>query len=470
MENKGHVLMQKYEMGKLLGQGTFGRVHHARDLRTGMNVAIKIIDKEKVFKVGMIEQIKREISVMRLIRHPNVVELYEVMATKTKIYFAMEYIKGGELFNKVAKGKLKEDVARKYFQQLISAVDYCHSRGVCHRDLKPENLLLDENGNLKVSDFGLSALAESKRQDGLLHTTCGTPAYVAPEVINRKGYDGAKADIWSCGVILYVLLAGFLPFHDTNLMEMYRKIGKAEFKFPNWFAPEVRKLLSKILDPNPNTRISMPKIMENSWFRKGLEPRSRITKTDPVELASVDCDAIFNPNVSGCSVSESRQELTKPCNLNAFDIISYSSGFDLSGLFEEKEKKKEVRFTANQTAASIVSKLEDIAKRLRLKIKKIDGGILKLEGSREGRKGFLGIEAEIFEITPCFHLVEMKKSNGDTLEYQKVLTQEMRPALQDIVWSWQGETQQQQPQRVEPHDVQPAHVCALPVIPPQVTA
>ena len=196
MEQKGSVLMQRYELGRLLGQGTFAKVYHARNLITGMSVAIKVVDKEKILKVGMIDQIKREISVMRLIRHPHVVELYEVMASKTKIYFVMEHAKGGELFNKVVKGRLKVDVAWKYFQQLISAVDYCHSRGVCHRDLKPENLLLDENENLKVSDFGLSALAESKCQDGLLHTTCDTPAYVAPEVINRKGYDGIKADIY----------------------------------------------------------------------------------------------------------------------------------------------------------------------------------------------------------------------------------------------------------------------------------
>ncbi|PNX89368.1 CBL-interacting protein kinase 2-like protein, partial [Trifolium pratense] len=194
MEKKGSVLMQRYELGRLLGQGTFAKVYHARNLVTGMNVAIKVVDKEKVLKVGMVEQIKREISVMRLVRHPNVVELYEVMATKTKIFIVMEYAKGGELFNKIAKGKLKVDVARRYFQQLISAVDFCHSRGVYHRDLKPENLLLDENDNLKVSDFGLSTFSESKSQDGLLHTTCGTPAYVAPEVINRKGYEGCKAD------------------------------------------------------------------------------------------------------------------------------------------------------------------------------------------------------------------------------------------------------------------------------------
>lgn len=189
-ENKVSILMHRYELGKLLGQGTFAKVYHARNIETGENVAIKIVDKEKVLKVGMIEQIKREISVMRLVRHPNVVQLYEVMASKAKIYFVMEFVRGGELFNKVSKGKLRVEVARKYFQQLICAVDYCHSRGVYHRDLKPENLLLDDEGNLKVSDFGLSALAESKRQDGLLHTMCGTPAYVAPEVIHRKGYDG----------------------------------------------------------------------------------------------------------------------------------------------------------------------------------------------------------------------------------------------------------------------------------------
>lgn len=455
------VLMQRYELGRQLGQGTFAKVYHARNLKTGMSAAIKVIDKEKILKVGMVEQIKREISSMSMIKHPNVVELYEVMASKTKIYFVMEYAKGGELFSKVAKGKLKEDAARRYFQQLISAVDYCHSRGVCHRDLKPENLLLDENGNLKVSDFGLSALAESKHQDGLLHTTCGTPAYVAPEVINRKGYDGSKADIWSCGVILYVLLAGYLPFHDSNLMEMYRKIGKGDFKFPNWFGPEVRRLLSKILDPNPNTRISIAKIMDNSWFRRGLPPKPRIIQSEVKEPTPIDVDAVFGPNESGSSSTESKQELAKPSNLNAFDIISLSAGFDLSGLFEETEQKKEVRFTSNKPSSIILSKLEEIAKRLRLKVKKKDVGLLKMEGSKAGRKGLLGIDAEIFEITPHFHMVEMKKSSGDTLEYKKMLKQDIRPALKDIVWTWQGEQQQQQTQpqqQQEEVDQQPANV------------
>ncbi|XP_050288844.1 CBL-interacting serine/threonine-protein kinase 10 [Quercus robur] len=460
MENSSNVLLKRYELGRLLGQGTFAKVYYARSIGTNQSVAIKVIDKEKIMKVALIDQIKREISIMRLVRHPNIIHLYEVMATKTKIYFVVEYAKGGELFNKVSKGKLKEDVARRYFQQLINAVDFCHSRGVYHRDIKPENLLLDENDNLKVSDFGLSALTESKRQDGLLHTTCGTPAYVAPEVINRKGYDGAKADIWSCGVVLYVLLAGYLPFHDSNLMEMYRKIGKAEYRCPNWFPPEVRRLLSKMLDPNPNTRASMAKIRESSWFRKGLSskrtsPERKSKGVSPDMDASVPCE-------SSSMASDSKQESAKPSSLNAFDIISHSAGFDLSGLFGEDPRRKEARFASSKPALVIISKLEEIGKRLKMKVMKKEAGFLKLEGLKEGRNGILSIDAEIFEVTPSLHLVEMKKANGDTLEYQQVFTENIRPALKDIVWVWQGEQppqqlqeqQEQQQQQQDQHQQQ----------------
>lgn len=447
MENKSSVLMQKYELGRLLGQGTFAKVYYARSIETSQSVAIKVIDKEKVLKVGLIDQIMREISIMRLVRHPNIVELYEVMATKSKIYFVMEYAKGGELFNKVANGKLREEEARKYFQQLINAVDFCHSRGVYHRDIKPENLLLDENENLKVTDFGLSALAESKHQDGLLHTTCGTPAYVAPEVINRKGYSGVEADIWSCGVVLYVLLAGYLPFHDSNLMEMYRKIGRADFKCPSWFPPEVRKLLKKILDPNPNTRISIAKIRENAWFKKGLNSKQKKTGAERKDVAPPDADAVSGSQESSSHAAEANQESDKLAKLNAFDIISLSPGFDLSGMFEEKKFLREARFTSRQPASAIISKIEEIAKCLKLKVKKKERGMLKLEGVKEGRKGILSIDAEIFEVTPSLHLVEVKKSNGDTLEYEKILKDDIRPALQDIVWTWQDKQEQQQQQQ-----------------------
>lgn len=443
MEKKGTILMQRYELGRLLGQGTFAKVYHARNLKTGQNVAVKMIDKEKVMKVGLIDQIKREISVMRLVKHPNVVQLYEVMASKSKIYFAMEYVKGGELFNKVAKGRLKEDAARKYFQQLIAAVDFCHSRGVYHRDLKPENLLLDENGNLKVSDFGLSALIESRGQDGLLHTTCGTPAYVAPEVINKRGYDGEKTDVWSCGVILYVLLAGYLPFQDSNLMEMYRKISKGEFKCPGWFPPEVRKLLSRILDPNPCTRITLAKLMDNSWFKKGFK-QIEVPKPNPHEVENnspviLDIHVHEHEATSSSSSIASSSSSMRPTCLNAFDIISLSPGFNLSGLFEQEmgHNKHEARFTTQKSASAIVSRLEEVAMSESFKVNKKNGTI-KLQGSKEGRKGQLAIDAEIFEVTPSFHVVEVKKTAGDTIEYQKFCDQDLKPSLKDIVWTWQN--------------------------------
>ncbi|CAI0394799.1 unnamed protein product [Linum tenue] len=344
----------------------------------------------------MMDQIKREISVMKMVKHPNIVELHEVMASKSKIYIAMELVRGGELFSKIARGRLREDAARVYFQQLISAIDFCHSRGVYHRDLKPENLLLDEEGNLKVTDFGLSAFSEHLKQDGLLHTTCGTPAYVAPEVIGKKGYDGAKADLWSCGVILYVLLAGFLPFQDDNLVAMY------------------------------TSRIAISKVMESTWFRKSI-PKTIRTKEE-IEFDAFDC----------VDESKSAAEKSKqlPETLNAFHIISLSEGFDLSPLFEQKKRmeKEELRFATTRPASSVISRLEEVGKAGKFSVKKSETKV-KLQGQESGRKGKLGIQAEIFAVTPSFLVVEVKKDNGDTLEYNQFCSKELRPALKDIVWT-----------------------------------
>ncbi|KAE8729068.1 CBL-interacting serine/threonine-protein kinase 22 [Hibiscus syriacus] len=192
-----NALFGKYEIGKLLGCGAFAKVYHARNVRTGLSVAIKVINKKRLSSPNLVS-IKREISIMSRLNHPYIVKLFEVLATKTKIYVVMEFVKGGELFAKVAKGRFNEDLSRKYFQQLISTVAYCHSRGIFHRDLKPENLLLDDNGNLKVSDFGLSAVTDQIRADGMLHTLCGTPAYVAPEILEKKGTMELR---WTSGAV-----------------------------------------------------------------------------------------------------------------------------------------------------------------------------------------------------------------------------------------------------------------------------
>ncbi|KAK2995995.1 hypothetical protein RJ640_017359 [Escallonia rubra] len=445
-ESQG-LLLGRYEVGKLLGHGSFAKVYHARNVKTNESVAIKVIDKEKIMKGGLIAHIKREISILRRVRHPNIVQLFEVMATKSKIYFVMEYVRGGELFSKVAKGRLKEAVARKYFQQLISAVGFCHARGVYHRDLKPENILLDEDGDLKVSDFGLSTISEQIKGDGLFHTFCGTPAYVAPEVLGRKGYDAAKVDIWSCGVILFVLMAGYLPFHDQNIMAMYKKIYKGEFRCPRWFSPELTRLLTRLLDINPETRITIPEIMNNRWFKKGFKHIKFYIEDD--KLCSVNDDGIDDDVESCCSDQslsesdsemESRRKLTslpRPASLNAFDLISFSQGFDLSGLFEEGGEG--TRFVSGAPVSNIISKLEEIAKVVSFTVRKKDFRV-SLEGTREGVKGPLTIAAEIFELTPLLRVVEVKKKGGEKGEYEDFCNRELKPALQNLMLEESAET------------------------------
>ncbi|KAG9133770.1 hypothetical protein Leryth_018373 [Lithospermum erythrorhizon] len=338
------LILDRYEIGKLLGQGTFAKVYLARNIKSNESVAIKVIDKEKILKVGLIGHIKREISILRRVRQSQYCSL-EVMATKSKIFFIMEYVRGGELFNKVAKGRLKEEVARRYFQQLISAVSFCHARGVYHRDLKPENILLDEDGNLKVSDFGLSAILPDQ-----INKTYFCRLYVAPEVLGRKG----------------------------------------------------------LLDINPETRITIPEIMNHRWFKKGfkqvkfyIEDDKLCSVNEEVDDAIDSCSepALLEPE----SEIESRRKLSRlprPASLNAFDIISFSPGFDLSGLFDEGgegDRKKDCR--------------------------------ISLEGSREGAKGPLAIAAEIFELTPSLRVVEVKKKGGDKLEYEEFCNRELKPGL-----------------------------------------
>ncbi|KAG8385254.1 hypothetical protein BUALT_Bualt03G0022900 [Buddleja alternifolia] len=414
--NVGRTRVGRYELGRTLGEGTFAKVKFARNVETGENVAIKILDKEKVLKHKMIGQIKREISTMKLIRHPNVIRMFEVMASKTKIYIVMEFVTGGELFDKIAtKGRLKEDEARKYFQQLINAVDYCHSRGVYHRDLKPENLLLDANGVLKVSDFGLSALPQQVR------------------VINNKGYDGAKADLWSCGVILFVLMAGYLPFEESNLMALYKKIFKADFSCPPWFSSSAKKLIKRILDPNPSTRITIAEVLENEWFKKGY--KSPIFEHEEVTVD--DVNSIFNELTDSSNlVVERREERppTAPVTMNAFELISTSQGLNLSSLFEKQMGlvKRETRFTSKCPANEIISKIEQAAGPMGFDVKK-NNYKMKLHGEKSGRKGPLSIATEIFEVAPSLHMVELRKAGGDTLEFHKFY-KNLSTGLKDIVW------------------------------------
>ncbi|KAG8496123.1 hypothetical protein CXB51_009289 [Gossypium anomalum] len=396
----GNALFGKYEIGRLLGCGAFAKVYHARNLRTGLSVAVKVINKKKLPNLTMMSNVKREISIMSRLNHPYIVKLYEVLATKTKIYVVMEFVKGGELFAKVAKGRFNEDLSRKYFQQLISAVGYCHSRGIFHRDLKPENLLLDDNGNLKVSDFGLSAVTDQIRADGMLHTLCGTPSYVAPEILSKKGYDGAKVDVWSCGVILFVMNAGYLPFNDPNLMAMYRKIYNGEFRCPKWTSSDMKRFISRLLDTNPVTRISLDEILKDPWFRKGYK-EPKFHEEQPKDDAHASSS-----------------------KLNAFDLISFSSGLNLSGLLDESHDYGE-RFILRESPEKLVEKVEQLGKGERLKVKKKKQWGVELEG----KEGISGVAIEVYQLTDELVVVETKRTGSDAQWYKELWNNKLRPAL-----------------------------------------
>ena len=259
-----------------------GRVRIARNVKTSQLAAVKIVNKNDFLKSRVslksmpahseqvLLSLEREIVVMKLIEHPNIIQLYDVWETSAELYLVLEYVEGGELFEYLCeKGRLSTNEALGYFQQIITAVDYCHRFNIAHRDLKPENLLLDENMNIKVADFGMAAWQQT---DSLLQTACGSPHYAAPELIRGEAYKGSAADIWSCGVILYALLAGRLPFDDEDLVTLLNKVKLGDFEIPDAVDPLAKDLIRRMLQKDVSKRITIPDIQIHPFYRS-REPK-----------------------------------------------------------------------------------------------------------------------------------------------------------------------------------------------------
>ncbi|KAM9913977.1 hypothetical protein OXX69_001069 [Metschnikowia pulcherrima] len=270
-----------WKLGRTLGRGSTGRVRLAKNVHTGKLAAVKIVPKSNFKKLENPKYknhdatrlpygIEREIIIMKLISHPNIMGLYDVWENKNDLYLILEYIEGGELFDYLIKrGKLSEYEAISYFKQIIRGIGYLHEFNICHRDLKPENLLLDFNKNIKIADFGMAALEIDKK---LLETSCGSPHYASPEIVAGKNYHGAPSDIWSCGIILFALLTGHLPFDDENIRKLLMKVQNGKFIMPKDISSEAKDLISRMLQVNPRDRISIEHILAHPLMKKYPDP------------------------------------------------------------------------------------------------------------------------------------------------------------------------------------------------------
>lgn len=240
----------------------------AEHVITGQKVAVKILNKGKIKHMEMAEKVRREINILNMCTHPHIIRLYEVIDTPTDIFVVMEYVSGGELFDYiVSKGRLPQDEARKFFHQIISGIEYCHYHKIVHRDLKPENLLLDNEYNIKLADFGLSNVIH----DGdFLRTSCGSPNYAAPEVISGNLYAGAEVDVWSCGVILYALLCGTLPFDDESIPNLFKKIKSGMYALPSHLPAPAKELIMRMLVVDPMKRLTISEVRQHPWFLQKL--------------------------------------------------------------------------------------------------------------------------------------------------------------------------------------------------------
>ncbi|GAU18339.1 hypothetical protein TSUD_202280 [Trifolium subterraneum] len=262
-------LPQRYRLlDQTLGDGSFGKVELAENVRTGDKVAIKMLCRSKIKEKHTEENVKREIEILRRLKHPYIIELYDVIETQTHICLVMEYVKSGDLYNYlIVRHHLQENKARRFFQQIIFGVQYCHRYMVVHRDLKPENILLDSEYNVKITDFGLSNIM---RDGNLLKTSCGSPNYAAPEVHSGRLY-GPEVDVWSCGIILYALLCGNFAFEDKNLSNLTKKIKEGIYILPRHLSPGARDLIPKMLEPDPMRRITIPEICQHPWFQHTMQ-------------------------------------------------------------------------------------------------------------------------------------------------------------------------------------------------------
>lgn len=276
----------KYVLGAKLGVGGFGIVLRATNEETGVEVAVKVLDKSQLQLMQMTSQIKREITLLTTLKHPNIVNGFEILNSTAKLYMVMELVEGGDMHTMVSERRqIPEDDARRYFTGLIKCLAYCHERGVSHRDLKLENLLVTKEGELKVCDFGLASVrALNSNESSLCSTIVGTEDFAAPEILNRQPYEGDKSDMWSAGIILYTMIAGHCPFRGDDTSQLFNAIKRCHFSFPDEFPALPKRVVLSLLVPNPQRRSSAKDILQMAWLQNPIASSESSIDDSPSQL------------------------------------------------------------------------------------------------------------------------------------------------------------------------------------------
>uniref|UniRef100_A0A6P4DV94 Mucin-17 isoform X5 n=1 Tax=Drosophila rhopaloa TaxID=1041015 RepID=A0A6P4DV94_DRORH len=314
MNNHRKKLRQRFDIIKKLGQGTYGKVQLGINKETGQEVAIKIIKKCKIEAEADLVRIRREVQIMSSVHHPNIIHIYEVFENRDKMVLVMEFAAGGELYDYLSERKvLTEEEARRIFRQVATAVYYCHKHKICHRDLKLENILLDEKGNAKIADFGLSNVFDDQR---LLGTFCGSPLYASPEIVEGTPYQGPEVDCWSLGVLLYTLVYGSMPFDGSNFKRLVKQISQGDYYEPRK-PSRASTLIRDMLTVCPRKRASIEQICSHWWVNENdnvscLDLAEDLANQTPVRLdvllsltpATITADQLVVPSAEGAAAAK----------------------------------------------------------------------------------------------------------------------------------------------------------------------
>lgn len=423
----------KYEIGRHLGEGQFGKVKEAVHLETGIRYAVKIIRKSAIKTEKDVETVKKEVSFMKMLEHPNILRMFDTLEDHEKLYLVLEIAAGGDLFDKiVSMGGFSEEVSRNYFRQVIDGLEHCHEKGIIHRDMKPENLLLGAQDQLKISDFGLSNIILTPQQ--MLKTHCGSEKYAAPEIMqNTDPYAGKPVDIWSCGVILYIMVGGAFPFVEaTAACDLYQTLVKGQFEFPKGFSDDLVDLLLRMFTVDPKQRITVSEIKHHRW----LNPVDDEMEMGPTSMA-IDEDPVYR------TLEPDMMSMTDPVYFDeepVYRSVDPVMGMQSGGLLGAPPNISEApcssrgfacrpteEFTSSMPAEQMMQQLGTLLTKFGAEVKmKNEKGQLKAEIA--GETGDMVKVRVLVEQHSDETRVAMKRMKGHALDYSKMFMQ-LRPEI-----------------------------------------